>query len=134
MRTPGYIIALTALALLTGCATAPPPQQDEAKRLEFCKEVSDAITPSDPLCGRFFDQIRAEQPLSKSVKVPERSSESVNTGQTRVRPPVLSRETDLESRAVDEIQRFDKWSGEGPAPQPIRAMEDMWRCNKYGDC
>jgi hypothetical protein len=52
----------------------------------------------------------------------------------RERPPVLSTEADLEKRARDEINKFENWSGQGAAPQPIRAMEDLWRCRKYGDC
>lgn len=46
----------------------------------------------------------------------------------------LDKSEELERQARDEIERFGRWSGEGPAPQPIKAMEKLWRCNKYGDC
>ena len=134
MRTR-HCFAILALALISaGCGGRASSPVDEAERLEFCKEVADAITPSDPLCGRYFKQIRAENTRPDGEDGTIKSSTSVDTIQRRERPPVLSRESNLEARAVDEIQRFDKWSGDGPAPQPIRAMEDMWRCNKYGDC
>lgn len=134
MRTRRYFAIVVLILISAGCVDRASSPVDEAERLEFCKEVADAITPSDPLCGRYFKQIRAENTRPDGEDSPIKSSTSIDTMQTRERPPVLSRESNLEARAVDEIQRFDKWSGDGPAPQPIRAMEDVWRCNKYGDC
>lgn len=134
MRIQRCPAILAIILVSTGCGEQVPGPADEAERLDFCKRVSEVITPSDPLCGRYFDQIRAEKARSDGGEGPGENNASIDTIQTRDRPPVLSGESNLERRAADEIRRFDQWSGEGPAPQPIRAMEDMWRCNKYGDC
>jgi hypothetical protein len=134
MRTYHCLAILALFLISTGCGGRASNPVDEAEQLEFCKKVADIITSSDPTCGRYFDQIRAENVRSDGDESPMASRASTDTMQTRERPPVLSRESNLERRAVDEIERFEKWSGEGPAPQPIRAMEDMWRCNKFGDC
>jgi hypothetical protein len=84
-----------------------------------------------------FDCIGKSIPqCDKTITLKENSAtpRMIPDSPSRERPPVLSQERDLEKRAHDEIDRFDNWSGNGPAPQPIRAMEDAWRCNKYGDC
>jgi hypothetical protein len=64
----------------------------------------------------------------------EHAASAKTKTQSPPRPTASSNEYLLEQRAVDEIKSFENWSGNGPAPQVIPAMEKHWRCQKYGDC
>jgi hypothetical protein len=121
------MIGTTACASLENKSTNEAPSEEEKSRetLSFCRKVPDVITPDDKICGKFYHQIKSEQKADAFKQAPT-ASDAGAAG--------MDRSAELEQRARDEIERFDQWSGVGPAPQPIKAMEDLWRCNKFGDC
>lgn len=56
------VAVLLIAAAVAGCvAEKPRDPQAEAKRLEFCRSVIDAIQPGDKICGPYLEQFRLEQ-------------------------------------------------------------------------
>jgi hypothetical protein len=72
MKPPGHAVAVLLIATaVTGCmAEKPFDQQAEAKRLEFCRSVIDAVKPNSPICGPYLDQLKREreQPPQDAAK------------------------------------------------------------------
>ena len=64
MKPPGHAVAVLLFAVAAaGCvADKPLDPQAEAKRLEFCRSVIDAVKPGDPTCGPYLEQLRREKP------------------------------------------------------------------------
>ena len=72
MKPPGHAVAVLLIAAgLVGCSAEKPlDPQAEAKRLEFCRSVIDAVKPGDKTCGPYLEQLKREQPQPAGQPAP----------------------------------------------------------------
>lgn len=78
MKPPGHAVAVLLIAAgLVGCSAEKPlDPQAEAKRLEFCRSVIDAVKPGDKTCGPYLERIEKEKKQREITEAASRNRRS----------------------------------------------------------